>query len=362
MPYSLRPKYVYSSHIILFILVFLTLAPKATAQKTNNRRLVFKSGFEGSVEVVSKGKEADIIGQDRQAGKSNWTRDIDENPNFGTFSIQFEGGDSTMRKAQIVADPLNNKNKVLKFSLMHPNVQSKKGRVQANLYGTKGIKEIYQEVQIYLPPDLNTLSSYPAEINWLTIAEFWNNITWNTTNPYGFRITLGIGKTKGAGKDLFFDLKAEKYSHTKKYSTVWHESNQSAKVPIGRWFNLIIYFKEGNETTGRFYLAIKEKGEKKNVIYDVHNFTQHPKDPSPNGLTDFNPLKLYTSKELIEYMNSRHKSLEIFWDDFYLKENKKPRIFLPNPNKANTAPSKNRSKQFKTEDYTVQLSCIHQQK
>jgi len=35
-------------------------------------------------------------------------------------------------------------------------------------------------------------------------------------------------------------------------------------------------------------------------------------------------LKLYTSKGLIDYMNSKGKTLQIYWDDFKLWKDKRP--------------------------------------
>jgi hypothetical protein len=46
--------------------------------------------------------------------------------------------------------------------------------------------------------------------------------------------------------------------------------------------------------------------------------------PDPDGVSDFNPLKLYTSKGLIDYMHSRGKTLQIYWDDFKLWKGKRP--------------------------------------
>jgi hypothetical protein len=48
------------------------------------------------------------------------------------------------------------------------------------------------------------------------------------------------------------------------------------------------------------------------------------KDPAPNGLTGYNPMKLYTSSALVSYVKSKGKTLQIYWDDFKLWKNKRP--------------------------------------
>jgi hypothetical protein len=44
----------------------------------------------------------------------------------------------------------------------------------------------------------------------------------------------------------------------------------------------------------------------------------------PDGVGDFNPMKLYTSKGLIDYMKSQGKTLQIYRDDYKLWKDKKP--------------------------------------
>ncbi|MCE1199357.1 MAG: hypothetical protein LWW85_10350, partial [Marinilabiliales bacterium] len=209
-----------------------------------------------------------------------------------------------------------------------PNVEGSKGRIQANLYGNKGMKEFYQSERIFLHPDFLAVRNYPKTISWLTIAEFWNNVTWSQTVPYGFRITLGIGKPIETESDLYFILEAQNCQlfadNSQKYTTLWFETNHTYKVPIGKWFTLECYYKEGDASNGKFYLTIQPDGEEKQVIYDLTAITHNSNDPNPDGVTDFNPIKLYTSKELIQYMSSQGKTLQIYWDDFKLWKDKKP--------------------------------------
>ena len=291
--------------------------------------LIFHSGFESDSRVVKRGSDSDIVGRDKSLSEKNdWVEDLDNNTNIGSFNIQYQGGDSTMRFARIIPEPGNPKNHVLKFWLDRPNVNNSKGRIQANLYGNNGLKEIYQSVRIFLPDDFNAVRTFEREIHWLTIAEFWNNITWSQDVPYGFRITLGIGKPTREESDLYFILDAqdcELFADGKqKYTTIWAETNRSVKVPIGKWFTMDYYYREGNNETGRFYLAIAPDGEERKVVLDIRKITHHTRDPNPDGIGHFNPIKLYTSKELIAHMKANNKTLQIYWDDFKLWKDKRP--------------------------------------
>jgi len=308
---------------IAFQIILFTACAKEKTPESTTGTLIFQSGFEPDSKVISKGSDSDIIGIDKAFPDHNdWINDLDNHPEIGNFSLQYQGGDSTMRFAKIIPEPGNPSNHVLHFWLDKPNVEGSKGRIQANLYGNKGMKEFYQSERIFLPTDFNTVRTFPDKISWLTIAEFWNNITWSQTVPYGFRITLGIGKSVTTESDLYFILDGQDCElftdGSQKYTTLWHETNQKVKVPIGQWFTLEYYYKKGDANNGKFYMTIQPDGGKKEIIYDLTKITHNTRDPNPDGVTDFNPIKLYTSKKLIDYMGSQNKTLQIFWDDFKL--------------------------------------------
>ena len=319
---------------ISFIILFAVLASMTCKNETitdspqQKGELIFQSGFENDT-VISKGSDADIVGADKKlSGKNDWVKDLDNHPNIGNFNLQYQGGDSSMRHAKIIPEPGRPSNHVLEFWLKEPNVDGSKGRIQANLYSNNGLKEFYQSVRIFLHEDFNTVRTFPKTLHWLTLAEFWNNITWSQTVPYRFRITLGIGKPVATESDLYFILDAEDCElfpdDRQKYSTVWAETNKNVKLPVGKWFTMEYYYKEGDHQNGRFYMAITPDNETRKVIFDVHKITHNTQDPNPDGVGDFNPLKLYTSKDLIEHMKSNGKTLQLYWDDFTLWKNKRP--------------------------------------
>ncbi len=317
--------------LLLTILTFLFAAcAQNETQEILNEELIFQSGFEPDSKVVAKGSEADIVGTDQSfSDHNNWEDSFDKNPEIGSFSLQYQGGDSTQRFAKIIPEPGNPQNHVLHFWLNEPNVDGKKGRIQANIYGgKKGLKEFYQSERIFLPEDFSQVRMYPEKIHWLTIAEFWNNITWSQSVPNRFRITLGIGKPVTGESDLYFILDGQDcelfQDNSQKYTTLWSEINTKVKVPIGKWFTLEYYYKEGDAKNGRFYMTIQPEGEEKQMVFDVTRVTHNSMDANPDGVTEFNPIKLYTSKQLIEYMQSNGKTLQIYWDDFKLWKNKRP--------------------------------------
>ena len=285
--------------------------------------LLFQSGFEAGSKVIPYGDRHDLIGKDLSVTeKGDWVADLEKDGN-ANFRFEYTGGDDSKRYAAIIPEPGNPQNKVLQFWLNDywlASENQEKARVQADLYGIKGgYKEFYQSVKVFLTDDFSALTKYPKQISWLTISEFWNNEWWVATEKYGFRLTLGIGKPQGES-DLFFILNAENAGQKE----VWGERNEKVKVPIGKWFKMDYYFKEGNAETGRFYMAIIPDGGSRQVVYDVKGFTHNTSDPAPNGVTGYNPMKLYTSKEVVSFVKSHGKTLQIYWDDFKLWKDKTP--------------------------------------
>ncbi len=286
-------------------------------EESGEMSLVFQSGFEGNTRIIQYGESTNdnIIGFDPDLEKSNWN-DLNTNE-IKTMYINYAGGDKNIRGAEIVQDPTNPDNKVLRYwanNYWSTTDGEEKTRVQLELYDIKdGYKEFAQSVRVYIPEDFRSaLKGYSKSITWFTISEFWNNASW--AEDYGFRVSLGIGRDAAPSEDYYFTLGAEDDG----FKNVWTATDKKVKIPFGKWFTMYYLFKEGNKETGRFYMTIKPDGEQEQVVFDVHDFTHCTTDPSPDGLNAYNPMKMYTSKELMQYVNLRGKTLEIFWDDFKL--------------------------------------------
>ena len=302
--------------------VLLFMLPCAVAQTgmNTNLPLLFQTGFESTTSIVN-GK---LTGKDETLKEKNdWEADI--NRFAGSLSINFTGGTAEQRFAKIMPEPGNPGNQVMLFQLNEGwlNGRSRLTRAQFDLYGLRtGLKEFYQTIRLFLPEDMKVVRKYPRPIHWLSILELWNNITWSQSVPYGFRVTLGLGKPTDEESDLIFILDAQDCElfedDRQKYTTVWSDRNHNISVPIGEWFTMHYYFKEGNAENGRFIVVIETEKHGKRTVYDITNFTHNTKDPAPDGLTEFNPLKWYTSIELAGFVKEQGKSLQIYWDDFKL--------------------------------------------
>ena len=309
----------------------------------------FNSGFENSTVLNQyelngniNTNYADIYGADNISGY-DWEVDLDDLPNIGSFRVYYEVGDTLKAKASIVSDPLDNSNKVLKFKLDSanvPNSGSPKGRIQASINGNTNLKEFSFKLKLYIHPDLDTLRFYNGTFNWFTLMEFWNN---GAFQPYPFRITLNIQKPDTPiGSNLYFGTHAQtKDTSLSVWNNVWSDLDTTYSVPTGEWLTFETYFYEGDSLNGKYKVAVTDSMNNTHVLFDISDYTHHPNDPLPDGVTNFNPMKLYTSGLLIDGMTSLNSELSVYWDDFEFSSDplltiidnfkKEDLILFPNP-------------------------------
>lgn len=244
------------------------------------------------------------------------------------IGIFYEGGQPSARFARVVPDPADPNNQVLQFWIKEARVPGQregksKGRIQmamANLNFT----EVSQRYRMYLHPDLKLYRSYPDDNTWFTINELWFGAKWKG-DSHPFRITLGIAKEKGANQPLYFLATGETGAGGRpkhgKWSAVWHSLNKNFQIPVGEWMDMEMGYRQGNASTGRFYLAVKRQSDPRMItVIDVHDWTYHPEAPEPVPLTSWNPLKIYTSGAIIDYIRTQGGVAQIYFDDLEIRK------------------------------------------
>ncbi len=282
------------------------------------QELIFKTGFEGNVSGFPSSAFEFLEGSDNYSGTPNdWVRDLDNHPEIGLHRIQYEGNSSSRRYARLAKDPKNPANKTMIFNISQGESNSNRTRVQMNLFNNKGLKQFTQTVSLFLHWDIRYARSYPEKFDWFNIFEIWNNVN-QDNEPYPFRISVNLVKLyEGFNDEFFFEVHGQTYNGNG-WDDVWVRTNKNVAVPTGEWMELEYYFKEGDKSAGRFSFTItKENGERIN-IFSVSDYTHHPKDPNPDGVQRFNPMKLYTFKDLVNHVRDQGRRVRVYWDDFTL--------------------------------------------
>ena len=323
----------YSLILILATLTSISSCKKESKECTpqtidTTDRMVFQSGYESGSVGNSNDDITDITGIDASKDSLNdWVNDLEGESNFGNFKLYYEDGTMSDRYAKIIDEPGNTTNKILAFWLKNASIKNginhKKGRIQGSLSENVNLKEFYIKQRLYIHPDLEVLKDYPKKITWLTLQEFWNNATY-TDEGYIFRITLNIQKTTTETGELYFGAHGQTQKKKKKWESVWEETASSFPIPFGEWVTIETYVKEGDNTNGRFKFVVTTNDNVVHTLIDVTNYTYHPNDPCPNGFSEFNPMKMYTDDNLIDYTNEKNKVLQVYWDDLELWKNHQP--------------------------------------
>lgn len=261
------------------------------------------------------------------------------------FRLYYEGGNDAQRRASITTDD-GSTNKILKYQIYDTNVPTlQKARIQADLYDFKNTstgqpyKEFYQSVRMKLHySSFNKILLDNARMkagyksgDWVTLFEFWNNTSWSDSYP--FRVTVGLKKLEPARDKFVLYADAEDIdpaTNNWRKPPLWETSvtNPSNTIELGQWVTIDIYYKEGTARTanGRFWLAVTPDNGTRKVICDVRNWTQEPTEPAPNGIKDWNPIKLYTSEAIINTVKAspNPQSLQVYWDNYRLWKDKQP--------------------------------------
>ena len=297
--------------------------------------IIFNSGFESdSIHVFTENTSApctdDMRGIDYSVDNNgDWEQDLENTP-FGDSLFCFGGGDRSQRGIDIVQDPDDSNNQAMHMWIVEPaeNISdsddiacngeekgARKARIQHVLKNNSELHSLQYQVKIRLGDSFQTLVDSEYDFNWMTIGEFWNN---QPSEEYSFRVTLNLVKPNNAsGTPFYFGMKADKQDDgSSDWDSVWPEEIISdVEVPIGSWFTLDVTIIEGDQLNGRAIVHATIDG----VEYEVANitdWTHAPSDPSPDGFSVVNTMKLYTSGAVMCGLNEMDQTLEVWWDDY----------------------------------------------
>ncbi|CAM3456657.1 hypothetical protein [Aequorivita lipolytica] len=302
-------------------LIFLLLITSFSFAQ--NPKLFFRSGFEPNTERTHLFSYFDdLIGTDESyLFNNNWEDDL-ESSVIEEFHLNYGGGDNNMRLAEIMTDPDFNfpANNAIQFWISEPYLQDGaiKGRVQSDIVMDPNyFQKFTYSVRLFLPNTLESLKDNSFDFGWFNLMEFWNNPSWVPTNdPYPFSISMNLKKNLNTDK-LRFAVTARRLNiNTNQWWLVWNDINNDFEVPLGKWLTLQVYYEVGDINSGIFKIILTPDGDSPINLFDIHNWTRHPYDPDPEGISVISPFKLYTSSELINYVNSQNGFVNVFWDDF----------------------------------------------
>lgn len=318
-----------------FFAFFLLLTISSVAQT-----MIIKNGFEGTTSATAKPSspiQHGLLRGNDGIASSDWYNDLEQNQYFGFGQITYEQGDSTQRKTEIVTDPLNANNKALRFRIKDEHIimsdGSTKCRTQYELFNNEPapaggyMKEYYQKCRLYFSPDFKILEDASTFTGWIVMQEYWDKLGYNgagTNDNQATRIGVGISRNRdAAGEKLRFNVGFR--DPVMAYPSTWEVTNTTFAIPFGKWMTEEIYIKEGDEQTGRVYMAITVDGVKTVICDKVGRTTRNPAAGYyRDGQTMWTPMKIYTQGSVGAYFKSHGKNMDVLWDDVEIWVNKRP--------------------------------------
>ena len=182
-----------------------------------------------------------------------------------------------------------------------------KGRIQLDFVDVNKTS-LFQRYRFYFHPDVALYRQFPKRSNWLNLSAMWMGRAWKG-HKYPFKLSLIIFKPNGVGTALYFSAGGGRFAGgiigRGKWKDVWYKVATNFEVPVGEWIDVEVGYKTGDRKMGRYYMGVKRKNDKAfTTIFDVADWTYHPKSQKPVPIINVNPLKLYSSSHIIDFIRN----------------------------------------------------------
>jgi hypothetical protein len=277
------------------------------------KKVDFGAGFEGATivkkDVVVNGKTTVQLDLRGWEALENLIGGVYFNnsgsPSYAYQSIVTKDGRTAMYSRVIAQDPA---------------VTTATTRAQMTLgFKSTHRQQVYHSShRMYLGTGLTELKYYPDLIHWFGIFEIWNQVLPGVSGTGSARWGIGINKDDGSGSPLYWRLEGQ-YMQAgggkQPFDPLFPEvHNKTVPIPFGKWVTLDFYFKRGSGSNGAIKVTMTPDGGVTETLFNIKN---HTIDPRNSGLypAAWQPMKLYTSKEILDWMRARGKAIDAWYND-----------------------------------------------
>jgi hypothetical protein len=212
------------------------------------------------------------------------------------------------------------KTKYAEFSFTEDRdkVEADRVRIQMNLYELPLTTDIaLVNFKFFIDKDLKPFLKSKREFKWLTIFEIWNDPGWkNKEHP--FRITVNL--TKRANKNFLRPIISGEFKESKSNKWIVEWSN---KLDIEIYPDQFYFFASAIKLEEKNSLAVTLSGGKDHKVSELHKVDSltHKDNTSDSNIWGINPIKLYTSPNVLDRISASGSSLKIKFYD--------PQVCLP---------------------------------
>jgi hypothetical protein len=155
--------------------------------------------------------------------------------------------------------------------------------------------------------------------NWIDFHEIWlhKSTAWDGDTAGSARWNINLNKAAGTDQPYKWWLKGEKRQPDIESGVdFWNAENTSVPVQCGKWFYLDTYMKVGEGTAGRMTVKIRYEGEEEQTLFDVNDTTLYYEGYPELKLQAFNPVKVYTSDAIMDWMATETKEFTMYMAEF----------------------------------------------
>lgn len=253
-------------------------------EKQNNQgNLLFKSGFEGNVNVVqSKNGKYTISGTDSETSFS-WDKDL---PAEKAHFVYLTGKESPepyieSRIEQVIGPKGDLTNALYMEVTKDYQEDNFVTRNEFSLFPSPDMKQGYISYSMKLQS--NYWDAWPDKDAWRLFMEWKEPQVGDqgSTNNYRFNLSTRADRKQ----KVHWTGKVQQTQPS--INTEWEADNKEVPVPIDEWFDIEVFWRKGDEDNGRLWLAINGK-----EVLDFQGRTEHAS--RPQDLKFWSIFKLYT--------------------------------------------------------------------
>ncbi len=270
-------------------------------------KLLFKSGFEGNVAIVPYGRNKyTLTGTDKETNFA-WNRDLPAKKAHFVYLTGQESPDAYIDnriEETIGADGKPTNALYMEVTGDYPE-DDFITRNEFSLFPSSSLKQGYIKYSMKLQK--NYLDAWPDKDAWRVIMEWKEPKVDDTggTNNYRFYIAV-----KADREQIHWAAQGDQFQP--KFVNDWTFENKTVSVPIDQWFDLEVFWHQGDEKNGRLWFAVNGQ-----EVIDYRGRTQHKN--RPQELYFWSIFKLYSGSGKNVLENTRLyqwiDNVEI-WSDF----------------------------------------------
>lgn len=244
------------------ISIYLSLLLAINGNSLFSQNLLFKSGFEPSVQLTTPFVAGNqwrqyLSGQDQGfdwsndlpvllSGQAYWKYNVIDTANLSNY---------IETKIDTVTGPMSNTTNALFMNIKDWDSSHFGGQITGKVRNSYVLKwdtnrtQSYIKYWIKIQPDLYTVMPLGSD-RWRYIME-WRESSTTQPDIGDYRWNFQIRTTANPSQPMYWSFTAEEILGSGNFIPDWSAYDTSMAIPVGQWFKLEVYWNQASDATGR---------------------------------------------------------------------------------------------------------------